>query len=152
MWLFCAILAWSSLFLFVFCLQSVVILLFKVYLLRCFVILLSVSYVGNSDCVCAFVFFSSGRRHTSGALVTGVQTCALPIFGFGKPRRGDIGGHDIEAALRQKDAVTSFTVSDSKHAAVRRQPYRFPLQKGIRLRPEHIAINGKPLIPERSGH
>src|SRR3546814_10632288 len=26
-----------------------------------------------------FVFFSSGRRHTRCALVTGVQTCALPI-------------------------------------------------------------------------
>src|SRR3546814_1424375 len=26
------------------------------------------------------VFFSSMRRHTSGALVTGVQTCALPIL------------------------------------------------------------------------
>src|SRR3546814_7021745 len=25
------------------------------------------------------LFFSSRRRHTSGALVTGVQTCALPI-------------------------------------------------------------------------
>src|SRR3546814_5472836 len=25
-------------------------------------------------------FFSSRRRHTRGALVTGVQTCALPIF------------------------------------------------------------------------
>src|SRR3546814_5739612 len=29
----------------------------------------------RSDC-----FFSSGRRHTRCALVTGVQTCALPIF------------------------------------------------------------------------
>src|SRR3546814_769290 len=28
---------------------------------------------------CIFFFFSSRRRHTSGALVTGVQTCALPI-------------------------------------------------------------------------
>src|SRR3546814_584403 len=28
----------------------------------------------------AFVFFSSRRRHTSCALVTGVQTCALPIL------------------------------------------------------------------------
>src|SRR3546814_6155291 len=27
-----------------------------------------------------FLFFSSRRRHTSGALVTGVQTCALPIL------------------------------------------------------------------------
>src|SRR3546814_12731843 len=29
--------------------------------------------------VSVFVFFSSRRRHTSCALVTGVQTCALPI-------------------------------------------------------------------------
>src|SRR3546814_7890766 len=28
-------------------------------------------------------FFSSRRRHTRCALVTGVQTCALPIFGRG---------------------------------------------------------------------
>src|SRR3546814_298384 len=28
-----------------------------------------------------FLFFSSRRRHTRCALVTGVQTCALPIFG-----------------------------------------------------------------------
>src|SRR3546814_3224668 len=30
-------------------------------------------------CCILFVFFSSRRRHTSCALVTGVQTCALPI-------------------------------------------------------------------------
>src|SRR3546814_9440751 len=29
--------------------------------------------------VCRFFFFSSRRRHTRCALVTGVQTCALPI-------------------------------------------------------------------------
>src|SRR3546814_6376295 len=29
-----------------------------------------------------FFFFSSRRRHTSCALVTGVQTCALPICAF----------------------------------------------------------------------
>src|SRR3546814_7339966 len=39
-------------------------------------------------CWCGFVvcsvcfFFSSRRRHTRCALVTGVQTCALPIFGL----------------------------------------------------------------------
>src|SRR3546814_3203541 len=32
--------------------------------------------------VCFFFFFSSRRRHTRCALVTGVQTCALPIFRF----------------------------------------------------------------------
>src|SRR3546814_4704058 len=30
--------------------------------------------------MCLCLFFSSRRRHTSCALVTGVQTCALPIF------------------------------------------------------------------------
>src|SRR3546814_10725069 len=30
----------------------------------------------------SFCFFASRRRHTRCALVTGVQTCALPIFGF----------------------------------------------------------------------
>src|SRR3546814_6966004 len=33
-----------------------------------------------------FFFFSSRRRHTRCALVTGVQTCALPIF----PPVGDV--------------------------------------------------------------
>src|SRR3546814_12896672 len=32
-----------------------------------------------------FFFFSSRRRHTSCALVTGVQTCALPICGYCTP-------------------------------------------------------------------
>src|SRR3546814_2313714 len=32
-------------------------------------------------CACICFFFSSRRRHTRCALVTGVQTCALPIFG-----------------------------------------------------------------------
>src|SRR3546814_1949784 len=32
-------------------------------------------------CICSFFFFfSSRRRHTRCALVTGVQTCALPIL------------------------------------------------------------------------
>src|SRR3546814_1829365 len=31
-------------------------------------------------CVFLFFFFSSRRRHTRCALVTGVQTCALPIL------------------------------------------------------------------------
>src|SRR3546814_6280937 len=33
-------------------------------------------------------FFSSGRRHTRCALVTGVQTCALPIYGLPAIRAG----------------------------------------------------------------
>src|SRR3546814_9025028 len=33
-------------------------------------------------CFFVFFFFSSRRRHTRCALVTGVQTCALPISSF----------------------------------------------------------------------
>src|SRR3546814_4389112 len=33
--------------------------------------------------VIVFFFFSSRRRHTRCALVTGVQTCALPISAYG---------------------------------------------------------------------
>src|SRR3546814_6471497 len=32
--------------------------------------------------LCVVFFFSSRRRHTRCALVTGVQTCALPIFQY----------------------------------------------------------------------
>src|SRR3546814_3210781 len=41
-----------------------------------------------------FFFFSSRRRHTRCALVTGVQTCALPILKRGKTdrREGEIRG------------------------------------------------------------
>src|SRR3546814_20692802 len=33
-------------------------------------------------CIVVFFFFSSRRRHTRCALVTGVQTCALPIWNY----------------------------------------------------------------------
>src|SRR3546814_14580829 len=45
--------------------------------------------------------FSTGRRHTICALVTGVQTCALPIFDLLKPH-GLLGGR---LGLRQDDAI-----------------------------------------------
>src|SRR3546814_9030592 len=42
------------------------------------------------DCIC--FFFSSRRRHTRCALVTGVQTCALPILSVPHgPRHRPIG-------------------------------------------------------------
>src|SRR3546814_1768579 len=44
-------------------------------------------------------FFSRGSRHTSCALVTGVQTCALPIYsdhaGAGRPEPGCAMAHTI---------------------------------------------------------
>src|SRR3546814_8174756 len=42
-----------------------------------FCLFVSVFFVFDLECV--LFFFSSRRRHTRCALVTGVQTCALPI-------------------------------------------------------------------------
>src|SRR3546814_1245117 len=43
--------------------------------------------------VCCF-FFSSRRRHTRCALVTGVQTCALPIYWLWRQGSGNTTGVD----------------------------------------------------------
>src|SRR3546814_2716569 len=45
-----------------------------------------------------FFFFSSRRRHTRCALVTGVQTCALPIFLDPPPAMGFLGVNKLTAA------------------------------------------------------
>src|SRR3546814_21116010 len=50
------------------------------------------------DCCVLFIFlfvffFSSRRRHTNCALVTGVQTCALPISDLSDRRRLDGAGN-----------------------------------------------------------
>src|SRR3546814_18613305 len=57
---------------------------------------------------CAFMFvvffFSSRRRHTRCALVTGVQTCALPIF--------------RDAGLAVPNLTTGSRTADPEHAKV----------------------------------
>src|SRR3546814_8873360 len=69
-------------------------------------------------------FFSSRRRHTRCALVTGVQTCALPIWLFdrygirtigiaGHPEGNNaIGDETILASLREKTAFEARTDAD----------------------------------------
>src|SRR3546814_507506 len=53
-------------------------------------------------CVCCLYFvFSSRRRHTRCALVTGVQTCALPIY---PARSGGIGFRSLTESI---DTTTS---------------------------------------------
>src|SRR3546814_16835880 len=62
--------------------------------------------------VCLLVFFSSRRRHTICALVTGVQTCALPIL------------RDLEAAAFAKQhrllGIDAHILQLDLHMAVRR--------------------------------
>src|SRR3546814_3764186 len=65
-------------------------------------------------CICCFVFyFSSRRRHTRCALVTGVQTCALPICWttrhYGRP---ESGVHAIQMELAMRGYMTEPAMLD----------------------------------------
>src|SRR3546814_2569935 len=53
-------------------------------------------------CLMFFFFFSSRRRHTRCALVTGVQTCALPILA----RIDDVMNYRTEERLDDSAKVT----------------------------------------------
>src|SRR3546814_7642527 len=58
-------------------------------------------------------FFSSRRRHTSCALVTGVQTCALPIY-------ADVGQPSVaDMPKRRHDAVQKGFAADETMAGMR---------------------------------
>src|SRR3546814_7905995 len=67
---------------------------------------------------CYFFFFSSRRRHTRCALVTGVQTCALPIFVAAARSAGadTISGRGIAEAI--SDADVAVDVSNSSYGDV----------------------------------
>src|SRR3546814_16124903 len=55
-------------------------------------------------------FFSSRRRHTRCALVTGVQTCALPICGYPAAIRTDQGPEFTGRALDQWATANGVTL------------------------------------------
>src|SRR3546814_8746339 len=54
-----------------------------------------------------FFFFSSRRRHTRCALVTGVQTCALPILKLARQMFGKTGYAD--ASMDELTAAAGMT-------------------------------------------
>src|SRR3546814_8460139 len=64
-------------------------------------------------------FFSSRRRHTRCALVTGVQTCALPIFAF-----------DLDLWGKGRAALAAAT-SEAEAARVDEAQARLMLTTGI---------------------
>src|SRR3546814_4213812 len=63
-----------------------------------------------------FVFFSSRRRHTRCALVTGVQTCALPIFALIKILRG--GGDRETSANHERHGAKAHARTDQTHISL----------------------------------
>src|SRR3546814_4918611 len=71
--------------------------------------------------VLVFFFFSSRRRHTICALVTGVQTCALPIY-WADVRFGNLldmsTGHDDSASyMADEDAAKVWGFFSTPRAA-----------------------------------
>src|SRR3546814_8472277 len=56
--------------------------------------------------MCRVCFFSSRRRHTRCALVTGVQTCVLPIYELlGLVVEAEFGEGDADARARLADVL-----------------------------------------------
>src|SRR3546814_10044758 len=109
------------------------------WLLRCFLCTLSCCLY-SCWWVMRLFFFASRRRHTRCALVTGVQTCALPIYGcFRQFRRIDLAcafhpfaGGEAAITFSLKSAsvrifcrnfITAFRCCDQRPLAAAR-PYR----------------------------
>src|SRR3546814_5377247 len=91
-------------------------------------------------------FFSSRRRHTRCALVTGVQTCALPIFMRKERRRDRRRSMQAEALLDGRPVqLTDLSAAGFGVAldATDRQPHDFRV--GQRLRLEVPVPQGEPL-------
>src|SRR3546814_4524383 len=80
---------------------------------------------------CSFFFFSSRRRHTRCALVTGVQTCALPIFRVvsgiqptGNLHLGNYLGAIMRWAKMQDEGECLFFLADLHAITVRSEERR----------------------------
>src|SRR3546814_10108318 len=102
-----------------------------------------------------FFFFSSRRRHTRCALVTGVQTCALPISGSdGWFDTGDIGTIDrfgfLRLTDRAKDVIKSggewISSIDIENAAVGYPGVRVAAVVGV----YHPKWEERPLLDRKS--
>src|SRR3546814_3575536 len=74
--------------------------------------------------VCFLFFFSSRRRHTRCALVTGVQTCALPIYDSKKARA--MWG---TARARIQNMVTGVSKGFKKELEINGVGYRAAVQR-----------------------
>src|SRR3546814_1732038 len=105
-------------------------------------------------CRCCFVFFffSSRRRHTRCALVTGVQTCALPISGHpANKARIDPFGLQPDPALAEYRAVRGGCRTGWGFSALFRRPILLAvLGLAVLLlhSPPAAAAAGAPGIPD----
>src|SRR3546814_17778592 len=78
-------------------------------------------------------FFSSRRRHTRCALVTGVQTCALPIYGREDPRPRQLHG----LLVKQVPAGFGEDLLDGR-----------AVEGELAGQPEHVGEAGVAVVPQ----
>src|SRR3546814_7446750 len=67
-----------------------------------------------------FFFFSSRRRHTRCALVTGVQTCALPIYTIARERRLEELLDEFGLARLRDSAAMALSGGERRRAEIAR--------------------------------
>src|SRR3546814_13517825 len=98
----------------------------------------------------SFFFFSSRRRHTRCALVTGVQTCALPISLGSILAGGNSGPHGNE---RSSAADWAALVCEFRAASLRPQDngVAIPIIFGVDAVHGHNNIPGATLFPPNIG-
>src|SRR3546814_17293513 len=116
------------------------------------------------SCLCELFFFSSRRRHTRCALVTGVQTCALPISGGreylhqaarvgGRARAGveDAFGADLGRDPRRVEQVFGGLAADGGFVVDRGADFVHALLLGVfgALQAEHAAADPAVFLPHR---
>src|SRR3546814_14835731 len=94
-------------------------------------------------------FFSSRRRHTRCALVTGVQTCALPIFAglndgwLGGVLDGFVDEIDIAAAADAEQGARGTQVVTVQHAVIERAADTDRREIGFRGTDRQRVVQGK---------
>src|SRR3546814_11678947 len=108
-------------------------------------------------CVLLFIcnlyfFFSSRRRHTSFALVTGVQTCALPILEAVRAlRRLRQGDATHQGPPRARHALwPDQRGADHRHLPQRRQELPRPAE-GALPQPVEVTRRGAPALRSHAG-
>src|SRR3546814_19634205 len=104
---------------------------------------------GLLSCLLSVFFFSSRRRHTRCALVTGVQTCALPICGDARALAAKVHGApaaDAGAHAGFLDEVEALRVElatgDDYHPGAAVASAHAPLRKVIPFLDRDRALDG----------
>src|SRR3546814_7252456 len=95
----------------------------------------------NINAFCFFFFFSSRRRHTRCALVTGVQTCALPIYCPSRLTQCDRGAHHKASPFVLGESPMLFRAALLLGAAV------LPLSAVAQASPQTAAPAAAPVKP-----